>query len=248
MMQAGFARALLDPDCAVPAGLVTPDGGIARRRFAVYRNNVVVSLVEAAKAAFPTLLHLLGQSFFEAMARCYVSENAPESRCMAQFGASMPGFLAGFAPVAQLPYLPDIARLDLAMRRSYHAADSTPVDLSDWPPQRLMRAQVQLAPSLRLVRSPFPVFGIWQATRGGPPPAAAAQDVAILRPGFDPAPHLLPQGGAGMIAALHRGVVLEHAAHGLDGAALTQVLTCLIENNALISLEEKDGDDDPSIA
>ena len=42
-----FARALLDPSAGVPAGLLRPDGAPAARRFDIYRNNVVASLVDA---------------------------------------------------------------------------------------------------------------------------------------------------------------------------------------------------------
>lgn len=43
----GFAAALLDPKRAVPPNLVGPDGEPTTKRFAVYRNNVMVGLVEA---------------------------------------------------------------------------------------------------------------------------------------------------------------------------------------------------------
>mgnify|MGYP001390820627 CR=1 FL=1 len=42
-----FAAALLDAERAVPSGLVAWNGSDPARRFAIYRNNVVVSLVDA---------------------------------------------------------------------------------------------------------------------------------------------------------------------------------------------------------
>ncbi|MBK6864396.1 MAG: putative DNA-binding domain-containing protein, partial [Ideonella sp.] len=45
-MSAAFARALLQPDAPCPAGLKTWNGSDPAKRFAVYRNNVVVSLVD----------------------------------------------------------------------------------------------------------------------------------------------------------------------------------------------------------
>ena len=48
-----FAAALLDPDIAIPAAVTGPDGGPATRRYSVYRNNVVVGLMEALRGAFP---------------------------------------------------------------------------------------------------------------------------------------------------------------------------------------------------
>lgn len=240
-MQAGFSTALLAPDQPVPPGLVTPKGQVATRRFNVYRNNVVVSLIDAARAGFPALLHLVGEDFFNAMARVYVLTHPPGSRLMARFGADFPDFLTGFPPVAHLPYLADVARLELALRSSYHAADSTALDaatLAAWPPARLMGAHLTLAPALRLVRSDFPILGLWQMARGGPTPAPRAEDVLILRPDFDPVPHLLPPGGAAMIADLAAGRPLGAAAASVDEAALAGLIGALVAGNALISLTE----------
>ena len=50
MNQALFAAALLDPDAALPPGVIDPRGRPAPKRFAVYRNNVASSLVDALKA------------------------------------------------------------------------------------------------------------------------------------------------------------------------------------------------------
>ena len=45
--QTAFAAALLDPDLPPPDRLIAWNGSDPARRFAVYRNNVVVSLVDA---------------------------------------------------------------------------------------------------------------------------------------------------------------------------------------------------------
>src|SRR6516165_11874225 len=75
--QRGFASALLDPELPVPTGLVGPDGEPDPKRFAVYRNNVVVSLIEALEDAFPAVRRIVGADFFRAMARAHVMEEPP---------------------------------------------------------------------------------------------------------------------------------------------------------------------------
>ena len=40
----------------------------------------------------------------------------------------MPEFLAAFPPVAHLPYLPDVARLDWPARRPTTPSDAAPLD------------------------------------------------------------------------------------------------------------------------
>jgi len=64
-----FSAALLDAALPAPPGLVGPDGEPGPKRFAVYRNNVVVGLVEALRDAFPAVCRIVGIEFFEAMAR-----------------------------------------------------------------------------------------------------------------------------------------------------------------------------------
>ena len=243
MSQSLFAAALLDPDAPVPPGITDPEGRPAPKRFSVYRNNVASSLTRALEAAFPTVRKLVGDEFFGAMAVVFLRAHPPRSRMLVQYGAAMPGFLAGFPPVAHLGYLPDIARLDQAMRESYHAADSVPLPESAF--QHLLGSDIAalrlvLAPSLRLVRSRWPVHAIWAANHeAGPKPQPVAQDVVILRPAFDPRPHLLPQGGGAMLTALLAGQSLgdsiESAGEGLDLAA---VLGLLISGQAVTGVLE----------
>ncbi len=61
--QRNFASALLDPNMPVPAGLVGPDREPSEKRFNVYRNNVVVGLVETLRAAFPAVRRIVGDEF-----------------------------------------------------------------------------------------------------------------------------------------------------------------------------------------
>ncbi len=126
--QQAFAAALLDPDRDIPEGLVTPGGQPAAKRFGIYRNNVTVSLVNALSEVFPTVQNLVGEEFFRAMARLYVQDNPPTSRLLFEYGASFPAFIGQFEPAADLPFLPDVARLERLWLDSFHAADATPLD------------------------------------------------------------------------------------------------------------------------
>jgi hypothetical protein len=212
MTQTQFAKALLDPDLALPPGIVDPEGNPAPKRFSVYRNNVAASLTRALEAGFPTVRKLVGDAFFAAMAGVFQRAHPPRSPVLMLYGAALPGFLEEFPPVAHLGYLPDVARLDQAMRESYHAADGTPLAEADF--QRLLGEDIAslrlvLAPSLRLVRSRWPIHAIWRANaEGGPVPVPGAQDVLILRPEFDPRPHLLSRAGGDFVAGLLAGRTL----------------------------------------
>lgn len=244
MKQAQFTRALLDPDRAVPAGLTDPQGRAAGKRFDVYRNNVVASLTEGLETAFPVIRALLGEEFFRGMAGVYLRQYPPASPLMMFFGEAMPAFLEEFEPVQELGYLPDIARLELALRHSYHAADAAPIDparLQAIAPDRLMQARLRLAPSLRVVGSDWPIVTIWQMHQpeGGPSPEMRAEDALLTRPEYDPRVSPLPPGGSAFVAALQRGETLAAALgaaeaefHNFD---LSAVLGLLLKGGAIVA-------------
>lgn len=243
MLNADFAAALLDPALPVPCGLIGPGGRPAGRRFAVYRNNVAVSLTEALETGFPVLRRLVGEVFFAAMAGVYLRAHPPRDRVLARYGQDMPAFLDGFGPVAGLPYLPDVARLELALRASFHAADLPGIDparLAALSPAGLMAARVALAPTVALIRSRWPLHGIWLAnTAGAPPPAMVAQDVLVTRPDLDPAPHLLPPGGGAFVATLAAGGTLAEAALAAgEGHDLPATVAVLVTGGAITELLE----------
>ncbi|MEM6587140.1 MAG: DNA-binding domain-containing protein [Pseudomonadota bacterium] len=243
--QTNFTDAIFDPHAARPEGMVDGQGRPAGRRFDVYRNNVILSLIEALEAAFPVIVKLLGPKNFKILAGDFARAHPPSSPLMMFYGAEMPEFLEGYAPVEGIKYLPDMARLEIAIRESYHADDAVPVDpgaLGKLSPEALMQARLSLVPSLRLVRSAWPIHAIWRFNReeDAPKPVAEAQDVVVLRPGFDPVPHLLPPGAGVFLARLSRGVSLgtamAEAAADVEGFDLTQALTLLIGNAAILNI------------
>ena len=233
MSQADFADALLTPERPVPDGLTDPEGRPSEKRFNVYRNNVVVSLSDALETAFPVLRKLVGDEFFRAMAGVHVRAHPPKCAVMMGYGEDMPAFLDSFPPVAHLPYLPDIARLELQLRESYHAADHRampPETFAAISPDALMGQRFALAPSLRLLRSAHPALDIWRANTEdkAPKPGNDPQDVAIVRRELDPEPTLLPPGGfaffTNLLSGETFGAAYEAALADAPGSDLTPIL------------------------
>ncbi|NKX43508.1 DNA-binding domain-containing protein [Roseicyclus persicicus] len=237
--QTAFAAALLDPSAPVPEGLRDPFGGPAGKRFDVYRNNVAVSLTEALETGFPTVRRLVGDAYFKALAGVFLRAHPPSDPRLASWGTTFPGFVAGFPPLARLPYLADIARLDLGLRQSYHAADAAPFDTAGLAPAAVLALKPRLAPATLVLSSRHPVHGIWRFSHApdAPKPAPGPEDVLIARAGYDPAPHLLPPGGLTFARALKGRLTLSEALTraladhpGADAAAL---LTLFLTSGAL---------------
>jgi hypothetical protein len=213
--QAAFAGALMDPVLPLPAGILGRHGESDARRFAVYRNNVVVGLVEALASRFPVVQRLVGEDFFFAMARCYAVETRPASPLMMEYGGSFPNFIAGFRPAAEVPYLADVARLERAWGEAFHAAEAVPIAISVLPQVGLGGMAFELHPSARLVRSLHPVGTIWAAHQGEeeprPPEAWTPEDLLVVRPEAEVLVHRLPPGGGAFVAALIAGRTLGEA-------------------------------------
>lgn len=242
--QSDFRTALLDAEAPQPTGLVDGKGRPAGRRYNVYRNNVAVSLAEALETGFPAVAKLLGAENFRNLAGLYLRESPPDSARMMYYGARFAVFLENFPPLARYPYLGDVARLEFGLRESYHAADMPPIDPAalQIAPDTLMAARPVLAPTVRLIRSPYPVVSLWRynMVAGAPKPQAVAEDALILRAEFDPEPHALPSGGGDFIATLQNkgtfGEAFDAALATNERFDLSPVLGLLLGGNALIDL------------
>jgi hypothetical protein len=237
--QATFHAALWQAD--PPPGLAAPEGEAARR-FAVYRNNVQHGLTRALAARFPVVEQLVGAEFFTAMARVFIAGAPPAHPVLLSWGEAFPGFLEGFPPVAHLPWLADVARLELTRGRVYHAADAEPVipdQLAVADPERLRLA---LHPSVALFASPYPALRIWQAHQPGAVPGApigTGPDHALIarRPDFAVIVERLEPDTHGVLAALAAGLPLGRAAAETDPTA---ALTLLLRHGLITAIETGD--------
>jgi hypothetical protein len=247
--QADFARAILDPYRPAPAGLIGPDGRPSAKRFAVYRNNVVVGLIETLKAAYPVVHRLVGEEFFTAMARLYVMAEPPASPIMLDYGAGFPAFIARFEPASVLPYLQDAARLERGWVEAYHAAEAAPLPpsaLGQVPPDDVPALRLTLHPSVRIIRSDFPIVGIWQANIDGNDFRSVdlgegGDDALIVRPEAEVEVRRLPAGAAAFIEALQAGApIVDAVMEGLSISTrfdLADALRGMIEANIIVGYD-----------
>lgn len=232
-----WPTALLDPE-TTPPGLTGPMGTPAIRRFDVYRNNVMSSLVQAMRDGFPVIRRLVGEDFFAATATAFIRAHPPDSPVLQTYGAAFPAFLETFPPAQSLPYLADTARLELALRRAYHAADAAPVDPRVLNQPDIDRARLTLAPATQVLASPYPIHAIWRANMdpNAPKPTSGAQSVLVTRADWDPLPEPIPAAEARFVTALFTHP-LGDAAERAGDLDLAAALTRLIARKAIINVE-----------
>lgn len=200
--------------------LIHGDGLTPEARLSIHRNTTFVTLTDALAGVYPVTRRLVGDDFFVATARTYLTDKPPMVRCLIDAGADFADFLDGFDPAAALPYLGDVARLEWAWHSAFHAADAVPIDATalravgadEAPGLRLF-----LHPSARLVSSRYPVHRIWQVNQGE---AASVEPVRldegaahllVVRPRL--AVEVLPLEAAAhdFVASLSGGATLETA-------------------------------------
>ena len=188
--QHGFTKALLDPQEPVPSYAVGFEGERVQKRFNVYRNNVISSLMEALAQGFPFVCRLVGEDFFKAMARDYARAHPPLSPVMVYYGADFPEFIASYTAAHSLPYLCDVARLEYARREAYFAKDAVLLS-ADWAtkeePSTLYGLKLDLHPSLRVIESVYPIYDLWAKYHGELDKALGknGQTVLVSRPQFE---------------------------------------------------------------
>lgn len=201
---------------AQPPRLLARDPAEIDRRFAVYRNNVATGLSQALAARFPVIRRLVGEDFFAALARLYAEAERPASPVLAEWGGGFADFLDGFPPLADWPYMGDVARIEQARDRAFHAADSAPVDPSAFLAADPGRLRLGLHPSVILLRLAHPAVSIWLRNQPGAedgPLANGPQIALILRdPAFQVPVRAIGPGDATLIAALQAGAPLAEAA------------------------------------
>jgi hypothetical protein len=240
--QEQVAAALLDVSLPVPDSLRHT---WSHARFRIHRETFYGGLVEVLAAHFPVCRAVVGGEFFAAMARIFVELHPPRSPVLLQYGEELPEFIASYAPASSTPYLPDLASLEAARRRSFHAADLEPLaveTLASIPPCRWETSRTKLHPALEITSSRWPILSIWQAHAEGAFDAIGwkPEDVLVTRPGLQVIAQLLPPGGAMFIDALSRRATFAEARRlaARDPAFdLVRVLAMLLRGGALVAIE-----------
>ena len=230
--QQAFATALLDTAATLPSFT----GEVVSERFALYRGNLSTAWRRTLGHAYPVVLALVGEQFFAGLARAYGRQYPSDSADLNHFGASFTDFLSSFPPAAELPYLPDMARLEWAVHLAHYAADAqtlAPEALAALPPDQLEARRFALHPACALLASTWQVAALWQAHQEGegqgmfPRDMQVASCALVCRPRWkaqvlvvDAAAHaallVLQQGqtfGAALDAAFERDPAFDLAAH-----------------------------------
>lgn len=183
-LQTRIGRVVLGGDIAEIAEAIEGDGFDPAVRLGIYRNHAFATLGAALKATFPVVCRLVDERFFAYAAHEYLREHPPRSRCLVEYGADFPDFLAGFDPCKSLPYLADVARFEWALHIAATVREAPPLEmdaLAAIPAERAGYVGFRLQPSVSYFASPWPIDAIWRANQEGEvPPVDLASGGSLL--------------------------------------------------------------------
>jgi uncharacterized protein len=164
-LQREFASGLQDAGHAAAAAALfrgPPQRVLAR--LAVYRGNVHANRTKALASAYPVVRKIVGEDFFDALAREYARAIPSRSGDLNRYGEGLADFVAGFPHTRDLPYLPDVARMEWLVHRAHFAEDAPAFDaspLATLPAERFADLRPRLSAACALLESPWPLARIW---------------------------------------------------------------------------------------
>lgn len=251
-LQESFAAALANATQArTQAGLFQGKPEDAVERLVLYRGNLFAAAEKALGSAFPITVKIVGAEFFEGLVREYMRRYPSVNGDLNQYGEALPRFVAEFAHTQDLPYLPDVTRMEWLAHCAYYAKDAQPFDLNrlasiSGNPQEELHPV--LAPACALLESRWPVARIWQVHQDDYAGEfsvdfdAEPERILIARPLFRVQVVSISAGAFGFLQGAQRGASIAQA---LDAAMAVEpdfdfavVFPAWIRAGVIVGLEQ----------
>jgi hypothetical protein len=141
-----------------------PRRGSTSSRWRVYAHGYLARIVEVLGLEYAAIRRILGEDAFEALAERFLGVFPPRSFDLGRAGERLAAFLEFDRLAVDLPFLPDLARLEHTIAVSFVAADAAPAGwggLRRRSPEELVALRFGLLPGVALVRSSWPLDELW---------------------------------------------------------------------------------------
>ena len=202
---------------------------------AVYRNTVIHGAVEALRANYPVVKQILGEEMFEHVAVDFAATFPPASPVLALYGREFGDWLVHQSWIRDLPYLPDVARVERLHVDCLFAPDA------DHRIARTGPGTLRLHPAVRFGWLSTPAMSIWlahqQLTAGEIAPEWVAEGALFTRPSpFTLMPAKIDRAAHRLLAGLRLGEDIGRSLAGVTavypGTDCTVLLQSLITMGA----------------
>ncbi len=153
----------------------------------IYREQFWLRHIGCVREDYPTLVHLLGDEGFEALARLYLAAHPPETYTLRDVGAKLVDFVHRTEPWCDDRLLCDAARIEWAFVEAFDAPDAPPLDpqtITAATKEAWVTARLALQPAMQRVSLSYPVQELRAQVRNGenpPRPEPAPVCVVVYR-------------------------------------------------------------------
>jgi hypothetical protein len=189
------------------------DADAARAGLRVHRNTVIGACWNALRMSYPTLERCLGGPLFEALAADFARSHPPIEPALSRYGEAFAHFAAEHVPEAARAMIRAMGVFDWLFERvaqcapGFHGAVAVRLEGG---------ARLQLAPSLRLHESAWPVDVLRECWLAGDAPAARSMPaepirVAVWRKAQGVALNRLSAPSFALLARLEAGASMDDA-------------------------------------
>jgi hypothetical protein len=187
----------------------------ANGAMALYRSTVLHGAVEALRSNYPVVEQIVGTEMFEQVAIDFASTCPPKTPVLALYGEEFADWLTNQAWIGDVPYLPDIARVERLHLECLFAPDPEPVAQPErsFDPSGLA---LRLHSAVRFLWLSTPAMTIWlahqQPLASAIEPEWAAEGALFTRPDpFTIVPALIDRAAHRLLFGLLLGESLGHS-------------------------------------
>jgi hypothetical protein len=136
----------------------------AQGAMAVYRNTIISGAVEALRANYPVVEQIIGAEMFEHVAVDFGSTCPPREAVLALYGAEFADWLLAQKWIEDLPYLPDVARVERLHITSLFAPDEERMSRDEGRHfSKIAGATLRVHPAASFAWLSTPAMSIWLA-------------------------------------------------------------------------------------
>ena len=148
---------------------LNPQGSASgQERMSVYAGGYVARIREALAETYQAVGHVMGEDAFTRLAEGYAEAYPSHSYNLSDASKDLPAFLEQSTWKENLPFLPDLARLERLIAESFHAFAKNPLDVSALAGLRedsYNDLRVEFQPFVKILSSSWPVVDLWAARK-----------------------------------------------------------------------------------
>ena len=157
--------------------LASSKGVPSASRLQIHHNNFRETLAGSLSGIFPTLEAFVGAVFVRGALSEFCVSHPPKDAALVGYGSEFATFLDAHQASDQVPYAPDLVRLEWAIHE-LQLVDEAALDGTSskgW----------KVNPNARFVKSEYPLLSLWSVANGQLPPEAVhldqgGQNIAVL--------------------------------------------------------------------